>query len=231
MTPSVGAGARHARKRRRSFWRSQSGVAVVEFALILPLALVLLMGLIDFTRAFNERKRLTVISSTLADIVSQQSTTDGLTVAQLDSIVTAATAIMTPYPTTGLKITVSAIQLTPKSDQSCCQAKVQWTVARSGALRPCNTPLQQVSSSVAPAPDNMLAAVVDSSLLSGAASAQMIVVDVQDQYAELFTQLASFFNGAVERTSYRTLRAWGNLGLQSGASAVSGEQAKVCFTP
>jgi Flp pilus assembly protein TadG len=218
-------------RRAKAFLSARSGVAVVEFAFILPIGLVLLMAMIDFTRAFNESKRLAMISSTLADIVSQQPTTDGLSVSGLDAIITAATAIMTPYSTSGLAVTVSAIQLTPKSDQSCCQAKVQWSVTRGGSLRPCSTPLQQVPAGTPPAPGNMLAAMVDSSLLASASSAQMIIVDVQDRYSPLFSQLASFFSGAAQRTSYRALRAWGNLALQSGSSSVSGEQVKVCFSP
>ena len=214
-----------------ALWRSNSGVAVVEFAFILPLALVLLMALIDFTRAFNESKRATLIASTLSDIVSQQSTTDGLAIADLDSTITAATAIMTPYATTGLAITVSAVQLTPKTDKTCCQAKVQWSVTRSGALRPCNVTLQQVPASTPPNPMNMLAAMIDSSLLADASSAQLIVTDVSERYSPLFGQLASFFGGAAQRTSYRALRAWGNLALQSASSTVAGEQATICLKP
>lgn len=227
---NTGARPRSQKEPSSCFWFSQGGTAIVEFSFILPIALIVLMGLIDFTRAFNENKRLTVISSTLADIVSEQSTTNGLTIANLDSIVTAATAIMTPYSTTGLTITVSAIQLTPKSDHSCCQATVQWSLTRGAALRPCNVFLQQVSAAVPPAPGNVLAAMLDSSFLANATSAQMIVTDVGDRYAPLFGPLASFFNGTTQRTSYRALRAWGNLGLQSG-STISGEQSKVCFTP
>ena len=189
------------------------------------------MALIDFTRAFNERKRVTLISSTISDLISQQPTTDGLPVASLDSIVTGGTAIMTPYPTNKLAITVSAIQLTPKPDGSCCQAKVQWSATRGGTLRPCNILLAQVSSAVTPAPGNMLAAMLDNSLLTNAASAQLIITDVVNSYTPLFGEFASYFSGAPQRTSYRVLRAWGNLGLQSGSSAVAGEQTKICFSP
>jgi hypothetical protein len=38
---------------RRSSCRSQAGVAMVEFALVLPLLLLLLLAVVDFGRAFN----------------------------------------------------------------------------------------------------------------------------------------------------------------------------------
>jgi hypothetical protein len=37
----------------RSLARSESGVALVEFALVLPILLVLLFGMLDFGKAFN----------------------------------------------------------------------------------------------------------------------------------------------------------------------------------
>ena len=138
---------------------------------------------------------------------------------------------MTPYPTDALTITVSAIQLTSRADGTCCNARVQWTAMRKGALRPCNVLLVQVPSTVLAASNNILAAMVDPLLVDKGSSSQLIVADVGDKYAPIFDELASVFAGASQRTSYRALRAWGNLGLLSGSSAVSGEQIKICFTP
>jgi Flp pilus assembly protein TadG len=39
--------------RARDGWKSEQGVALVEFALVLPLLLLLLLGMLDFGRAFN----------------------------------------------------------------------------------------------------------------------------------------------------------------------------------
>jgi Flp pilus assembly protein TadG len=41
------------RRRRLSPYGREAGVAVVEFALVLPLLMVLLLGVLDFGRAFN----------------------------------------------------------------------------------------------------------------------------------------------------------------------------------
>lgn len=42
-----------------TFWRSQHGAAAVEFALVLPLLLVILLGIIEFGRAYNVQISLT----------------------------------------------------------------------------------------------------------------------------------------------------------------------------
>jgi Flp pilus assembly protein TadG len=47
------------RLRRRRFRRDQRGQALVEFALVLPILLILLLGIIDFARAWNVYQVLT----------------------------------------------------------------------------------------------------------------------------------------------------------------------------
>jgi hypothetical protein len=41
------------RRQRRSPYSSESGIALVEFALVAPVLLLLLLGMLDFGRAFN----------------------------------------------------------------------------------------------------------------------------------------------------------------------------------
>jgi len=40
-------------------WRDESGQAVVEFALVVPLLLLLILGLVEFARAWNTQQVLT----------------------------------------------------------------------------------------------------------------------------------------------------------------------------
>lgn len=47
------------RPRRSSSWKSESGQAVVEFALVLPVLLLLILGLVEFARAWNTQQVLT----------------------------------------------------------------------------------------------------------------------------------------------------------------------------
>jgi Flp pilus assembly protein TadG len=45
--------------RRRRLWGSEDGQALVEFALVVPLLLLLIVGLIEFARAWNTQQVLT----------------------------------------------------------------------------------------------------------------------------------------------------------------------------
>jgi Flp pilus assembly protein TadG len=49
----------HLRRRGRGLYRHDGGAAVLEFALVLPLLVVMLMGIIDFGRAWNRQQVIT----------------------------------------------------------------------------------------------------------------------------------------------------------------------------
>jgi Flp pilus assembly protein TadG len=81
------------RRLQRIAWRNERGTALVEFALVLPLLLVLLLGMLDFGKAFNywidethlanETARWAVVnknpgSGTLQEYVQQQADTPEL---------------------------------------------------------------------------------------------------------------------------------------------------------
>lgn len=52
-------GPRSARRRRLTAWRSRDGQAVVEFALVIPVLLLLILGLVEFARVWNIQQVLT----------------------------------------------------------------------------------------------------------------------------------------------------------------------------
>jgi Flp pilus assembly protein TadG len=46
-------------RRRAAMWRSEDGQALVEFALVVPVLLLLILGLVEFSRAWNTQQVLT----------------------------------------------------------------------------------------------------------------------------------------------------------------------------
>ena len=61
-----------------SFVRAQRGVAVVEFALLLPFLLLIVFGIVDFGRALNYKNELTQLSNQAARFaVVNKSPADG----------------------------------------------------------------------------------------------------------------------------------------------------------
>jgi Flp pilus assembly pilin Flp len=58
--------------RRRSFVRDTRGVAAVEFGLIAPVLLVMLVGVVEVTRAVSIDRRFGQVTSMVADLISRE---------------------------------------------------------------------------------------------------------------------------------------------------------------
>lgn len=104
-----------------------SAVAAVEFAVILPAMLTLYIGGVSITQGINIDRKVTLAAHTVADLTAQAST---VTSADLTNILNATTAILSPYATTPLKITVSAIKIDDNG-----KATVDWSETRNGVKR------------------------------------------------------------------------------------------------
>lgn len=104
--------------------RDDSGVAAVEFALIVPFLIFLYFGSIEAASLFTVDKRVSAISATIGDLVSQWDPADELPTGTLTDYLNASTGILAPYSTTGLKIVVTLVQV--KSDGT---TKVLWSRA------------------------------------------------------------------------------------------------------
>src|SRR5438309_10822995 len=110
----------------------QRGIAAVEFALILPFMLTLYLGIVELSKGYMASQRMTLVARTLADLVAQQQQlqtggTTNITDSIMSNIFGASAAIMVPYSTTKLTMTVSQVLLSHKSAGTCCQAKTDWT--------------------------------------------------------------------------------------------------------
>ncbi|WP_028752174.1 TadE/TadG family type IV pilus assembly protein [Rhizobium leucaenae] len=101
--------------------RDRSGASGVEFALVLPLLVVLLFGAIDLGHALTVSRKMDEIASTTGDMISQQGT---WTKADVAKLLTGASFILQPYDTTGLTITVSVNDIS-----SAGSATVNWSAA------------------------------------------------------------------------------------------------------
>lgn len=92
----------------RSFVRGRSGVAAVEFALMVPAMLSVWVGMVVATDALTADKKVTLLARTLADMTTQM-----IAVSQgdLDSIFQATESIMWPQPADKLGMRVTAIDI------------------------------------------------------------------------------------------------------------------------
>jgi Flp pilus assembly protein TadG len=109
------------------FGKAREGAAAVEFALILPFMLMLYAGSIELSDLINVDRRITVISSTVGDLVARHK--NGIAQAELDDYFTAAEEIITPYKTTGLMQLITCVKISLDGST----ATVQWSKGYGGA--------------------------------------------------------------------------------------------------
>ena len=98
--------------RVRKFSTDADAVAAIEFAIVAPFMLLLYVGGIELANGMAINFKVSATAHAVADMVTQNTS---LSTAQMQNILTGATAIMAPYPVTGsgssslLSVTVSEI--------------------------------------------------------------------------------------------------------------------------
>src|ERR1700712_368473 len=95
-------GARHS---LRNVARDNSGIAATEFAVIVPIMLVLFFGTVEFSSGIAVDRKVTMMARTLSDLTSQSTSVSST---DMTNFFAASNAIMTPYSTTPIKSTVTA---------------------------------------------------------------------------------------------------------------------------
>jgi Flp pilus assembly protein TadG len=227
--------------------RAAQGSAAVEFALIMPVALLLYVGIVDVTRGVIASRKLDLLSRTVADLVSQQSTTTPVPTSTISTILTAASSIMSPLSTNSLTLTVSAVDIKATSSNTCCQALVRWSYTQGGTLRAhssssssstsnaCNVPLTQVPNGTAPAATNIPASLITANQNAGfgytsGGTSYLIIADVSYTYSSIFSQAATWFTGGMKKTTYMVPRdATGPVTLTNPINPPTGQSGITCF--
>ncbi len=89
------------------FARDHHGSAAVEFALILPVVMLLYYGMAESTQALLANRRVSVIATAVGDLTAQATQ---LSKAQIDDIFNISTAALKPFPVTTLGIRIASIE-------------------------------------------------------------------------------------------------------------------------
>lgn len=115
-------GLRKVCQRIRSFRKEKRGVAALEFALIAPFMIALWLGSIELSQGVTIDRKVSLASSALADLVTQQT---NVTPTELDNIMDATVAIMMPYDVDNLSIVIAGVDIDENGD-----TRVDWSHAR-----------------------------------------------------------------------------------------------------
>ena len=113
-------------KRLRRLRKDKSGLAAVEFAMLLPVMITLFFGVVELSLALTCRANVTNVASVAADLVAQES---AMTTADMNNVFSAANAMLYPYDTSVAQITVSSIVYDTVS-KSLTSGKVGWSCAK-----------------------------------------------------------------------------------------------------
>lgn len=114
------AGAQFLERARRLF-RDRSGVAALEFALIVPLLLCLYFVTMEVAQAIETNKKVGRIASMSGDLVAQL---QEVSKSELEGIMRIGESTLQPYNRSRASIAITAIEVT---DEATPQTKVVWS--------------------------------------------------------------------------------------------------------
>lgn len=115
------------------FRAAETGVAAVEFALILPIMLLVYIGMVEASALISMDRKIQSVSGAVGDLVARS---DGeITSGTLGDYVKVASGIMTPYPVAPLEQIVTQVQVAADGTTSIDWSKryVGETVQSTGA--------------------------------------------------------------------------------------------------
>ncbi|MCA1451912.1 pilus assembly protein [Bradyrhizobium sp. BRP22] len=103
------------------------GVAATEFAMIVPIMLVLFFGTVELSSAIAIKRKLTLVGRGVSDLTSQS--LDSINTTGMQNAFAASGAILLPYSLTPLNATVSEVFIDSNKI-----AKIQWSQSATVAM-------------------------------------------------------------------------------------------------
>jgi Flp pilus assembly protein TadG len=114
------------------FQADDRAVSAVEFALILPILLLLLLASFDVTRAVNVKQKATQLAYAISNFVSQEQ--DKVSQAKLANIVRASKHILYPFPDTSDELQINIESISKVSSEP-LKYEIDWSYPTDNAGR------------------------------------------------------------------------------------------------
>jgi Flp pilus assembly protein TadG len=117
--------------RARKFRIDTNAMAATEFAIVAPFMLLLYVGGVELGDGVAINAKVSATAHSIGDMVSQNTS---LSAAQMQNILTAATAILSPYPVTGGSPAASLVTVTVSEISSDANGNLtlQWSKSYNG---------------------------------------------------------------------------------------------------
>jgi Flp pilus assembly protein TadG len=161
------------RKMASRFATDRRGVAAVEFSLILPFLLLLMLGMAETVTALNHDRKVGQVANTVADLVAQA---ESVSTGDVSDIMLAASEIMQPYPDTNMEVIVASVTFNDDGDP-----EVDWSRNNAGG-----TPWAGGSTPPIEFPDTL-----------AVAGTSLVVSQTTYDYAPMFSSLVeNMYSGA-----------------------------------
>jgi Flp pilus assembly protein TadG len=114
--------------RMRAFGAATSGVAAVEFAMILPVLLTMYLGMVEVTKGVTTNRKVTLLSRTVADLTAQAAE---LSDTARNNIFDASSYVLQPGDPAGAKMLMVSVYV-----DSTGKAAICWAEQRGGMTIP-----------------------------------------------------------------------------------------------
>ncbi|MEH3119092.1 MAG: pilus assembly protein [Methylorubrum populi] len=113
----------------RRFARQDSGSAVIEFAILVPILVILIYAVAEYSNAIDNRNKVSALTRTLADLVSQGGKQNPISAAEMSSIAAAAEPVLAPFPASRATMTISAVGVTSSGSKQVPYICSNWSTA------------------------------------------------------------------------------------------------------
>jgi Flp pilus assembly protein TadG len=116
-------------KLARQIAGDERGSAVVDFAFLLPILMMLFVGVVEVTNVLRLDRKVVAAAQTTADLVTQRREVSN---AQLDDFLRAAELIFEPYAASAITVGIAAVRY----DADSGDPEVDWTKNKNGGSVP-----------------------------------------------------------------------------------------------
>jgi Flp pilus assembly protein TadG len=106
----VRAGIRSIAALLRRLRDARSGIALIEFAILVPVLICFYFGAIEVTQTVTAKRKVNLVAETVGDLTARN---DTISLSTLNDIFGASSSIMNPVSTTNLTIRVSSVIVSP----------------------------------------------------------------------------------------------------------------------